>query len=362
MNSIHEDFVSLSQLAMIYAGQDQLHKSEEILNDLLEKYSSRHESCLFEVVILNNLAFIYQKTGNFHKALALLSRAYTFKPLCEQDVCYFLATLMNLSTINCALGNHQQGLEQAFRAVELCEKENLLELKVTAYYNLSTILIILNRVNKARFYFRETMTLSRNFLGSRHKLTILSQNASAACLNPENFHFRVKSTGYASKNTSFTTSTTRVIKCSGKANETEQTKSMKVNSSTKIVAITKTGRNIVHKESMMGLPYVKEMKKNIRIDASLFKTPKKDVERQLRIKRMSNTLYLKSKKLDERFKRIKDFIGALEDQLEYFKSECRKLSKWAGFEEPDELMVKSALVIQNWFRDRRQAYVFKNIH
>lgn len=362
MNAFHEEFVSHSQLAMIYANENQFHKSEEILNDLLEKCSSKYESCLFEVVILNNLAFVYQKTGDFHKALALLSRAYTFKPLSEQDICYFLATLMNLSTINCALGNYQQGLQQAFRAVELCEKENFSELKVTAYYNLSNILMILNRISKAGFYFRETMTLSRNFLGSKHKLTILSQRASAACLNPESFHFRVRSTGYPSKNSSFTTSTSRVTKYSGKVIQDEQTKSMKVNFSTKIVAINKTGRNIVHKESMMGLPYVKEIKNNIRIDASLFKTPKKDAERQLRIKKMSNTLYLNSKKLVDRFKRIKDYINALEDQLEYFKSSCRKLSQWADFQETDESTVKSARIIQNWFRTWKKPYISKNIH
>lgn len=353
MNLTHENFVSLTRKAMSLAAENQFGKSEEIFCYLIENFPSHGELSLFEVTVLNNMAFLCQRKGDFHRALALLSRAYTYKPLCEQEISYFLATLMNLSTVNYALGNHQQSLQQAFRAIELCDKENCVELKVTAHYNLSSILTLLNRVTKAGIYFRETINLSKNLLGSKHRLTVLSLKASSACLNTENFHVRVKSSGYSSKNSSFTTSTSRVTKYYVGALENDIGSKLKINFSTKIEAINKTGKNILHKESMMGLPYVREIKNNIRIDASLFKSPKKDLERQQRIKKMSNTLYLKSKKLDDRIKRINDFILALEDQLEHFKSECRKLSDWAEFPKEDEKLTQAAVTIQKWFRSHK---------
>lgn len=352
MSLTQDDIISFTAKALNYASENLFSKSEELLTYLLEHFPGTGEVSFQELTILNNLAFIHHKSGNNYKSLTFISRAQMFKPQTDQDLSYYIATLLNMSSINSSLSSHQSALQQAFKAVELCEGDKFPELKALAYYNLSTILVTLNRIEKAGFYFRETNTIARTILGSKHKLTLLSHKASSACLNPESFHIRVKSSGYTSNNVSFLNNSSKINKYQVKFAENEEdfeTK-LRVNFNTKVVSLSKNGRT--NRTHAVGIPYIKEFKSSKRIDASLLRTPKREDVKVRKAAKISKSIYFKGKKISKVMARITDMFKEIEEKLDEYGETCKQTFMVISENEDYSGKIDEILRIQRWIRQK----------
>jgi hypothetical protein len=252
---------------------------------------------------------------------------------------------MNLSSINSFLSSYHLSLQQAFRAVELCENEKFPELKSLAYFNLSSILMTLNRLDKATFYLRESHTIAKSVLGNKHKLSLLTSKATGACLNPDAFHCRVRSSGYTSTNVSFSTNTSKFARYQLKIVNDDDDPKSRFNITTKVAAINKTGRVIVRN----GLPHVKELKSSKRIDASLLKSPKKEEMKNKKFGKLNKSLYFQGKKIGIVLNRIHTIFKAIEGKMEEFLYGCKEVMNEV-FDEDEGDRLESVLKIQRWIR------------
>lgn len=361
MNISNEEIFSENLRALKLVPECAYHAAEEILLKTLDCFEKSESPSIEEVITLNNLAYIQHKLGNHQDSLILLTRAELFTPNTSSEIQYSIGTLINLCSVNSALGFHQIALQQAFKALESSESSLRLEILAIIHYNIASQLALMERSDKARHFFQETLTLSKNHFGSTHKLATLAQKASILCTTPGKYHYRVKSSGNTSKNSSFSTNATKVprytMQISDYSDKFAENK-IKINFSTKIASISSTGRPIINKSNIVGMPYIKEIRKSKRIDASLFATPKpvkKKTESMILNRNTAFTAADKIKKgfnLRKRLKAIKEHIMSLESKLKDFIGLSRDLMSFFDLEEFEgsREKMKAVIMVQKWFR------------
>ncbi|OMJ72685.1 hypothetical protein SteCoe_28819 [Stentor coeruleus] len=364
MNISNEEIFSENFRALKLVSECAYHAAEDVLLKTLDCFKESESPSIEEVMTLNNLGYIQHKLGNHKDSLTILTRAALFTPNFPSEIQYSIGTLVNLCSVNSALGFHQIALQQAFKALEISESSLQPEILAIIHYNIASQLALMERSDKAKHFFQETLTLSKNHFGSNHKLTTLAQKYSILCTTPGKYHYRVKSSGSASKNSSFSTNITNpryTMQASDYTDKFAENK-IKINFSTKIASISSTGRPIINKNSIIGMPYIKEIRKSKRIDASLFTTPKPTKKKTESVILNRNTALTANDKISKgfnlrkRLKAIKDHIMSLENRLKEFISLSRDLMGFFNFEEFEGSNDKMNAVfkIQRWFRKNLQ--------
>ncbi|OMJ74943.1 hypothetical protein SteCoe_26045 [Stentor coeruleus] len=361
MNYSNEEIFSNNFRALKLVSECAFHAAQDILLKTLHFFPESEAPEIEEVMTLNNLAYIQLKLGNSKDSLEFLSRAARFIPNSPFEIQYSIGTLMNLCYANSALGFHQIALQQAYRALEISEDIDNNELIAVIHYNIASQLAILERTDKAGYFFQETINLSNKNFGSKHKLSILAQKASVLCTTPGKYHYRVKSSGSNSKNSSFSINSSKIGRYTIQTNDyTEKLAEnrVKINFSTKVASIITANRPIHFKNRLIGMPYIKEIRRSKRIDAAMFNTPKpvKKKTESLIIER--NKMLTASEKigkkynLRKRLKTIREQITSLEDKLKDFTGKSRDMMKFIDIEvyKKSPLKIKAIVTIQEWFR------------
>lgn len=361
MNYSNEEIFSNNFRALKLVSECAFHAAQDILLKTLHFFPESEVPEIEEVMTLNNLAYIQHKLGNYKDSLEFLSRAARFIPNSSFEIQYSIGTLMNLCSANSALGLHQIALQQAYRALEISEVMDRSELTAIIHYNIASQLAILERTEKAGHFFQETINLSKKNFGSTHKLATLAQKASMLCTVPGKYHYRVKSSGSNSKNSSFSINSSKLGRYAVQTNDyTEKLAEnrIKINFSTKVASIMTANRPIHFKHRLIGMPYIKEIRRSKRIDAAIFNTPKPVKKKTESLVLERNKMLTASEKVGKKFnlrkrlKTIREQIMNLEDKLKDFTGKSRDMMKVINIEdfEKSPLKMKAIVTIQEWFR------------
>ena len=367
-----EEIISENSQAAKLLSEKKFLAAEEILKPLIETFEESSEPSFLEVVTLNNIALLYQKTNDSYVSISYLSRALLFTPSSPSEFLYMIGTYINLCSINSSLGFHEEALQNGYKALEISDSINSIEIKGIITYNIACQLKLMQNYDKASQYFRDTISYTQSHKGINHKLNILASKAAALYSQPPKFHFRINSSGvHTSKNSSFSSNTqnkvTRYTMPGADISSFNLDPKVKINFSTKIASIPSTGRAFTGKILYVGMPYIKEIRTSKRIDASLYSTPKtKKKKFESRSSGKNTSINISNNSITDEFapnfknrlKNIKENISFLENKLKEFIERSRNIMAILKMNSVDYSSEthKAAKYIQNWYRK----YVKKN--